>query len=220
MKIIEQGVKMLDPPSRERGIEALKLVEYAGRNCYRSHDKITDDSYVRFNNSLIERGHHSPLEFAHATFAIVTSRDVMAEITRHRAGISFAIQSQRYVLENKTGEISFIKPNFWIPEEGDKEDAKRWCASREWENACKYSELIYKNLIAAYDLPPQDARKVLPNSTATVIVMQVNLRELLHIIELRNSSRAYPEMQTMMKLLIAEVEKIYPEILKKEESET
>jgi len=71
-------------------------VEYAGRNCYRSHDKITDDSYVRFNHSLIQRGHHSPLEFAHVTLEIVTSRDVMAEITRHRMA-SFAIQSQRYV---------------------------------------------------------------------------------------------------------------------------
>ena len=94
------------------------------------------------------------------------------------------------------------------------------CASRTWEAACRYSEIVYKDLIERYGVPPQDARKVLPNSTATVIVMQVNLRELLHIIELRNSSRAYPEMQTMMRLLIAEVEKIYPEILKKEESET
>lgn len=217
MRIIDQSVKMIDPTSRARGIEALKLAEYAGRNCYRSHDKITEDSYERFNRSLIDRGHHSPLEFAHATFEIVTSRDVMAEITRHRIGIAFCIESQRYVLENKTGEISFIRPDFWVPEDGDKGDAKRWCASREWERACEYSELVYKDLVSAYGLPPQDARKVLPNSTATVIVMQANLRELLHIIELRNSPRAYPEMQTMMKLLVTEVEKIYPEILQAKE---
>lgn len=218
MKIIDQSVLVIEPASRERGIEALKLVEYAGRNCYRSHDKITDDSYIRFNSSLIERGHHSPLEFAHATFEIVTSRDVMAEITRHRLA-SFAIQSQRYVLDDKSGEISFVKPNFWIAEDGDKTDAKLWCASRAWEQGCEYAEAVYKNLVRDYGLPPQDARKVLPNSTATVIVMQTNLRELLHIIELRNSPRAYPEMQTMMKLLITEVAKVYPEILVKEEDE-
>lgn len=217
MKVIQQSVRILSPASRVEAIRQKKLVEYAGRNCYRSHDKITDDSYQRFNQSLIERGHHSPLEFAHVTFEIVTSRDVMAEITRHRLA-SFAIQSQRYVLDNKDGDIHFIKPDFWIPEE-NKEDPNLWCASREWEHACKYSELIYKNLIANYGFSPQDARKVLPNSTATVIVMQVNLRELLHIIELRNSPRAYPEMQTMMKLLIAEVRKLFPEILKKEEKQ-
>ena len=79
----------------------------------------------------------------------------------------------------------------------------------------KQAEMFYRDLIHSYGLTPQDARKVLPNSTATVIVMHVNLRELLHMIELRASPRAYPEMQTMMRLLIEEVRKYYPEILPK-----
>lgn len=216
MKIIEQSVKILSPSSREEAVKSLKLVEYAGRNCYRSHDKITDDSYVRFNANLMERGHHSPLEFAHATFEIVTSRDVMAEITRHRMA-SFAIQSQRYVLDNKEGEINFIRPDFYIPADETLMDAKGWVASRCWEMAMEEAEDRYRYMVNTCGCSPQDARKVLPNSTATVIVMQCNLRELLHIIELRNSPRAYPEMQTMMKLLVAEVEKLYPEILQKKE---
>ena len=215
MKIIEQSVKILSPATREEGIKQLKLVEYAGRNCYRSHDKITDDSYVRFNRNLQERGHHSPLEFAHATFEIVTSRDVMAEITRHRMA-SFAIQSQRYVLDNKEGEINFIKPDFYVGSDESLMNAKGWVASRCWEMAMKEAEDRYRYLVNECHFPPQDARKVLPNSTATVIVMQCNLRELLHIIELRNSPRAYPEMQTMMKLLVAQVKEIYPEILEKD----
>lgn len=166
----------------------------------------------------MERGHYSPLEFAHVTFEIVTSRDVMAEITRHRMA-SFAIQSQRYVLDNKEGEISFIKPDFYVGSDETLMDAKNWVASRCWEMAMEDAEGRYRYLVNECHFSPQDARKVLPNSTATVIVMQVNLRELLHIIELRNSPRAYPEMQTMMRLLIAEVEKIYPEILKKKEDQ-
>lgn len=191
-------------------------MEYAGRNCYRSHDKITDNSYERFNNSLMERGHHSPLEFAHITFEIVTSRDVMAEITRHRMA-SFAIQSQRYVLDNKEGEISYIKPDFYVAKDESLMDAKGWVASRCWEMAMEEAENRYCYLINTCKASPQDARKVLPNSTATVIVMQCNLRELLHIIELRHSPRAYPEMQTMMKLLLQEVKKVYPEIIKENE---
>ena len=213
MKIIEQSVKILSPASRAEAVQSLKLVEYAGRNCYRSHDKITDDSYIRFNANLMERGHHSPLEFAHVTFEIVTSRDVMAEITRHRMA-SFAIQSQRYVLDNKEGEIRFIRPDFYIPKDESLMDAKGWVASRCWEMAMEEAEDRYRYMVNTCGCSPQDARKMLPNSTATVIVMQCNLRELLHIIELRNSPRAYPEMQTMMKLLIAEVEKLYPEIIK------
>ena len=216
MRVIEQNVEIRAPASREQGIEQLRLIEYAGRNCYRSQDKITADSYKAFNSHLIERGHHSPLEFAHATFEIVTSRDVMAELTRHRMA-SFAIQSQRYVLDDKDGEINFIKPDFYVPRDESLMDAKGWVASRCWDMAMEDAEDRYRYLINTCKFPAQDARKVLPNSTATVIVMQTNLRELLHIIELRNSPRAYPEMQTMMKLLIAETRKIYPEILPKEE---
>ena len=86
-------------------MDALRQIEYAGRNCYRSHDKITDDSAPAFVRSLIRRGHLAPLEFADMSVELVTSRDVMAELTRHRLA-SFCIESQRYVCMN--GEIAFI----------------------------------------------------------------------------------------------------------------
>ena len=53
-------------------------------------------------------------------FEITTSRDVMAEITRHRVA-SFAIQSQRYVDESASGDIEFIRPVFFKDEPDDKE---------------------------------------------------------------------------------------------------
>ena len=218
MKIIEQSVTMLSPVGLSGGEKELQLVEYAGRNCYRSHDKITDDSYIRFVDSLMKRGHYSPLEFAHTTFEIVTSRDVMAEITRHRMA-SFCVQSQRYVLDDKEGEISFIKPDFYIRKEENLFDVKEWIASRCWEMAMEEAEDRYRYMVGTCDMSPQDARKVLPNSTATVIVMQCNLRELLHIVELRHSPRAYPEMQTMMKLLVAEVNTSFPSIFNQTEKE-
>jgi thymidylate synthase (FAD) len=42
--------------------EALKWIEKAGRTCYNSFDKITDDSYIEFVNSIKKRGHFSVLE--------------------------------------------------------------------------------------------------------------------------------------------------------------
>ena len=48
---------------------------------------------------------------------------------------------------------------------------------------------------------PEDARKVLPNSTATRIVMKANLREWRTIFSLRTSKAAYPEMRELMTLL-------------------
>lgn len=43
------------------------------------------------------------------------------------------------------------------------------------------------------ELKPEDARKILPNSTATHIVMKANIREWRHIFSLRLGKGVYPE---------------------------
>ena len=45
MKIIRQTARILTPND---GMEALHRIETAGRNCYRSEDKITEDSAIGF----------------------------------------------------------------------------------------------------------------------------------------------------------------------------
>jgi thymidylate synthase (FAD) len=45
---------------------------------------------------------------------------------------------------------------------------------------------------------PQEARSVLPNSLKTEIVITANVREWMHIFELRCSNRAHPQMQELM----------------------
>ena len=57
MRIIRQSVKILSP---QDGCAELRAIEYAGRNCYRSQDKMTDGSATKFVRSLIRRGHFSP----------------------------------------------------------------------------------------------------------------------------------------------------------------
>lgn len=143
------------------------------------------------------------------TVELVTSRDVMAELTRHRLA-SFSIQSQRYVLDNRSGEISFIRPDYWLPEYPASMDAKTWCASRAWEQDMKRVEREYKYFVTECGLTPQDARKILPNSTAVQIVMTANIREWIHIFDLRDSTMAYPEMQTLMGRLLPLAKEVYP----------
>lgn len=117
------------------GAHALKKIEYAGRNCYRSQDRITETSAPRFVRSLIERGHLSPLEFADMSVEVLTSRDVMAELTRHRLA-SFCVESQRYV--RLQGEIAFIQPVFY--ERGD-------LASELWRECMSDAENAYRYLL-------------------------------------------------------------------------
>jgi len=39
------------------GMEILKQIEKVGRTCYKSEDKITDNSAIEFVKGLIKRGH-------------------------------------------------------------------------------------------------------------------------------------------------------------------
>ena len=225
MNIIDQSVEVLYPRTLEDGISELKAVESAGRNCWRSEGRMTDDSYKTFVPNLMKRGHGSPLEFGHVRVRIVTGRDVLAEITRHRIGVAFAVESQRYVNEAKDdGGIKFIRPLFYVPFDPyynyslhrDGERDQNYEASRLWDDAMELAEDEYNRLIAL-GMMNQDARKVLPNSCATTIVMDMNLRALLHIYELRSAKFAYPEMRECMRLLKQEVDKVLPGFLPEEE---
>lgn len=185
MILINQSAKIITP-DEQSGVFLLKACEYAGRNCYASQNRITNDSYFTFINNLIKRGHEAPLEFADITFDLTTSRAVLAELTRHRLA-SFCVESQRYIQEAKTGDITFIKPEWYNVEDE---------ATTVWQNQIQSAEDAYKELIAL-GCKPEQAREVLPNSTACRIIMKANLREWRHIFELRTSKFAYPQMRTL-----------------------
>ena len=138
----------------------------------------------------------------------------MAELTRHRLA-SFCIESQRYVDESAFGDIEFIKPLFYkqVPDDATHPyDDKQWSASMIWVDAMENIESAYKHM-RELGMKNEDARKVLPNSTATTIYMDVNLRELLHIYELRSAKAAYPEMRKCMELLKKELDTVLPGFL-------
>ena len=62
MKLIKQSFKILEQKDFTLvGIK--KFIERCGRVCYKSEDRITDDSYEKFVNMLEKRDHARPLEF-------------------------------------------------------------------------------------------------------------------------------------------------------------
>ena len=62
MKLIKQSFEILEQKDYSL-IGIKKFIERCGRVCYRSEDKITDDSYEKFVNMLEKRDHTRPLEF-------------------------------------------------------------------------------------------------------------------------------------------------------------
>ena len=60
MKLIESDVKIIEQQSGLDGV--YKQIELAGRTCYKSEDKITEDSAKGFVKRMIESGHNAMLE--------------------------------------------------------------------------------------------------------------------------------------------------------------
>ena len=70
MKLIKPSYEILTPTDwREWGIK--KFIELIGRTCYKSEDKITDDSCKIFVQKMIDSRHYAMLE--HGTIYITAS---------------------------------------------------------------------------------------------------------------------------------------------------
>ncbi len=169
-----------------------KLIEEAGRTCYLSLSKITDDSDRNFIRSAIKRGHHSILEHASASFRILgASRSFTHQLVRHRIA-SFSQQSQRYVDET---EFNYIVP----PEIAANEAALalyREFIENSRKTYGKFRELGIKK---------EDARFLLPNALESQIVFSANFREFRSVFNLRLDKAAQWEIRRvcleMLKIL-------------------
>ena len=60
MRLIESNVEILPQPNLMIGV--YRQIERAGRTCYKSEDKITDDSAKEFVDRMIKNGHTAMLE--------------------------------------------------------------------------------------------------------------------------------------------------------------
>ena len=214
MNLIRPYTKILTPIDRST---VLPMLERAGRTCYKSEDKITDESASKFVGMICQRNHESVLEHVSVSVLFVCDRGVSHELVRHRIA-SFSQESTRYVNYGKKGMTVVIPP--WLPElqEGEYKPeltgavpAGASIAASQWLNAMHHAEVMY-NLLLNQQWKPEHARSVLPNSLKTEVVMTANLREWRHIFKLRTASAAHPQMRELMVPLFHNFRDNLPEI--------
>lgn len=184
------------------GDSILKSIELAGRTCYKSEDKIAADSAAAFIQRIIASGHHSVIEHVNITVKFICDRGVTHELVRHRLA-SYSQESTRYAnySKNKFGmEITVIRPLFW------SDDSSEYA---EWRKAMERAEMSYMRLIEM-GARPEQARSVLPNSLKTEIVMTCNIREWRHVLSLRCSKQAHPQIREIMLPLLSELHEKVP----------
>lgn len=193
MKIVGQSVEFIDELERE---SILRKIEQIGRVCYKSEDKITDDSAAKFVKMLVDRGHQAMIEHVNITVKFTTNRGVSHEVVRHRLA-SYAQESTRYVNYNKEKNGSGItvidQMSGFKYDLADPTDLLKY---NIWREAMQNAETSYLALIKV-GATPEEARSVLPNSTKTEIVMTANLREWIHFLSLRTSKYAHPDIRVI-----------------------
>jgi len=164
-------------------------------------ERITRPQMLEFTEKRLETGHASPLEQVWFEFAISgVSRAFSHQLVRHRIGISFEQQSQRYVAF-KGGEFPHTVPD----------TVRKAGFADKMEQAFADLGRLYQEMLDA-GVPAEDARFLIPNAAQTNFKITVNLQSLLHICDLRLCTRAQWEFRKVASLMRAEVNRPFPEL--------
>ena len=193
-------VKLISKPEN-----ILKTVYTACRTCYSAesplniHENANDEEkMLKLIRNVVASGHHSTIEHIQVSFAISNvSRACTHQLVRHRL-MSFSQKSQRYVKEK--GQFDYI-----IPPTIDKNpELREKFISFMGEISEKYQEFIDAGI------PAEDARFVMPNAAASSLVASLNLREMIHLAQLRLCTRAQYEIRCLVRAMCDELVKAEP----------
>ncbi len=179
-----------------------KLAAAAAWNCHRKDipfsENISEKKKKEILKATLESGHEGVIEHVKFTFAIENvSRVLTHQLVRHRLA-SFDQQSQR--------EVDLENAGFIIPQE-----IKNSKFEEEFKE--KLEELLefYEKMQDA-GINNEYARFILPNATATNIVMTMNARSLRHFLKLRTCNRAQNEIQELAFKILKKCREISPTI--------
>jgi thymidylate synthase (FAD) len=184
-------VKLISKPEN-----MLKMVYTACRTCYSADAPAEiyagaedEEKMLKLIERIISSGHYSTIEHIQVSFAVSNvSRACTHQFVRHRHA-SFSQQSQRYVKEK--GRFDYIIPPTIARDAALK---TKFIALME-QISVSYQEF------AQAGVPAEDARFVLPNAAASSLVVSLNLRELIHIANLRLCARAQYEIRKMVEMM-------------------
>lgn len=198
VETIKIKAELISPYSGEDG---LSLIERMARTCYNSKISATKEARDKFIAGLVKAGHESVIEHVTASFMLTVPRSISHQIVRHRIGVAYSQESQRYVDYTRQA-IAFVEP---IPALSPE-------MLSYWDKACDDAVLQYIELI--HDgAKPEQARSVLPECTATRLGMTANLRAWRHILRERwKNERADPAIREVMGQVAAHLIRLFPPV--------
>lgn len=200
------SIQIVDPIN---GHHIMTKLERCARTCYQSEDKEHKTPTVDFLKGIIKSGHTSVLEHESITINLTTNRGVLAELTRHRIGVGYSVESTRYV--NYENGVHFILPlEYDFAWTGLPVEKKLEARRKIFEESVETSAYAYGQLIKN-GAKPQEARSVLPQALRVNMKVTMNIRAWRHFFELRCAPSAHPDIKEIaIALLIHFNKKMLP----------
>lgn len=158
---------------------------------------------------LINHKHWSPFEHVSATFEIVTSRAIAAQILRHRS-FTFQEFSQRYAQATEIERIEWRKQGKTNRQVGDEVITLPKHLQYAVDEVQRNTKALYDQLINE-GIAKESARMILPLSTSTTIYMTGTLRSWIHYLELRCTNHTQKEHREIAYEIQTSLKGIFPE---------
>lgn len=187
------------------------IVEIARVSSSRADKKAEPEGLI---NYLIKNNHWSPFEHGFLTFEVVTSKAIAIQLLRHRSNY-FQEFSQRYQDVTKVDDVPWEEVEIRQQATNNRQSSTEVFDPLLYENYphINASMAITQHLKDSFDLykellkvgvAREVARMILPMATKTRLYITMNVRSVIHWLDLRDDDHAQKEVQ----LIAKEVKKI------------
>ena len=184
--------------------EAEQQIEFCARvSNPKGQDKI--DTTGKLLRYLVTHKHWSPFEMASACVEITTTRDISAQILRHRS-FSFQEFSQRYAstVDGLGGlEIPHLRRQDHTNRQASHDDLSREATQafyRRISSLFEDLEHLYQEMLSA-GIAKESARKILPMNSPTRLYMSGTIRSWIHYLQVRRG----PETQLEHRMIATQI---------------
>lgn len=179
-------------------IHPLNTIGYCAGVCWNSPVDDSEKNIARAK-SCIQSGHTRTAEYPDV-FCVIQgySARCIRELYTHIIGTTRLQSSTRYVDAKNMN----VENEFYSPFADEARDVYKEGLEKVMETYQKLEDL---------GCPKEDAANILPLGMDTKIVWKINLRALMHFMNLRLCSRAYKEIRALSNELKAELKKLSSE---------
>jgi thymidylate synthase (FAD) len=213
IKVLDKGfVKFIDSMGDDKAAVEAARVSYG--NDTQKEDRTMTDKDKKLSSFLMDQGHFSPFEHLIMKFHVKAPIFVVRQWFRHRIGMSPNEMSRRYT--SKQADEFYIPDHIRVQDTKNKQGSFKTDDKELTQKAINKIEKIYDETYSVYKelldmgVAREMARTVLPVGQYTEFYITINLRALMHFIDLRADSHAQWEIQEYAKALAEFFEEKFP----------